>query len=436
MLLKRSGFLIFLLLMALSSSVALAEGVSGTESVAQQLASPGWEEMGPEIDEPMIVYSLHLIEFSSYMGGILDAAVELSLGSESQGGYSVVTDAAVLDWISEYPGTFQANLIGSWETRIAGSGYDAWLVTMGDKPVSVELEEGRVGNDEEADDYDQALKITMTPRQIDTPGEGVLTDIALDYRSLVGALGKARITTWIRPEAEQPLAVVVQEMWSDRHARRYFGLYAKATTMASSALPKSGPLVSIGNIRGLQGLLVGNTGQEPDWTKVHFGLGQRQGEVGLDLGLEFERNRYRVHTYLDSCGPDIGYVIGVDYGLYQELGLAVMLHQEPHLGAVLRLGLSDKVRWGENLELEAAYLPIAYVWGQNHLTNRPWLQFTLRVEQEDWGTWYECVCDDGRVGHGVGVEKSLGSDLDLRLLWSKTPADEDYYGISLVFRQE
>ena len=109
MLLKRSGLLIFLLLMALSSSVALAEGVSGTESVAQQLASPGWEEMGPEIDEPMIVYSLHLIEFSSYMGGILDAAVELSLGSESQGGYSVVTDAAVLDWISEYPGTSQAS---------------------------------------------------------------------------------------------------------------------------------------------------------------------------------------------------------------------------------------------------------------------------------------------------------------------------------------
>lgn len=433
---KRTGLLVLILLLVLGTNSALANEVGKMEDTAKQLISPGWENVVPEWDEPLIVYSLHLIELSSYLGGLVDVAVDLSTSRDSQGGYTVVTDDAILSWMGEYPGTFRGDLTGVLERRSSGFGYDTWLVTMGDKPVSVELAEARV-DDGDDDGLDQELRITLTPRWCDEPGEGILTDVSLDYLNPSGALGKARLSTWIRNEMN-PLAVVVQEVESKKqHIRKYFALFATATLMAPSSLPESGALVSIGSIAGLQELFAETyAGKDEPLTRLSLGAGWLKEEISFNAGLELEKEKYRAFAFADGFASGISYAVGLDLYLYQELGLVVLLNKDSNLDPVLRVGLSDKVCLSDILELEAAYLPFGYDCSEGHLATSPYLQFTARIDHAEWGVWYKHTYDDGQMGHGVGITRQLTPNLELEIRWNRTPAEEDYYGLGIVLRME
>lgn len=448
MLRQSRGLLVLLIISVLivSSGITFAAGAYPADSPARQLVSPGWEEVEPKADAPMVVYELRLVELSSYMSSVLDAAVGVTLDARAQGGpggYTVLTDGEVLSWVVDYPGIFQGEIEGQKDNRVTGSGYDAWLVTMGDHPVTVELSEGSIWDEREtgrSKDHDQILKITMTPRQIDELGGGVLTDIAFDYLTSVGTLGKAGTTTLLGPVIDQPLAMVIQEIkWGDRKSRRFFGLYASATTMAASALPQKGPLVSMGNIKGLQTLLMETITEGSHWpsrNEFRLEVGRRKGELCMALGAEFERDRYRLHGYADGLGTGMGYGVGADYRIYENLGFAALLNHGPNADTVLRLGISDKVHWGENLELTAAYLPITYMWGDNRLDSQSWLQFTFKIKQTKWDAWYQCVYEHGDFGHKIGVSQHLSPIFDLGLFWSRMPTEGDYFGLGVTFKQE
>lgn len=432
---KRNGLLVLLILLVLGTNSALANE-NETQDSAKQLVSPGWENVMTECDDPVVIYALNLIELSSYVGGLIDGAVEVSTsGGDAPGGYTVVTDDDVLSWMGEYPGTFRGELTGALQRRSSGLGYETWLVTMGEQPVSVELTEFKVGNED--DELDQELNITLTPRWDDKSGEGILTDVALDYLNPSGALGRARLSTWIRPEM-YPLAIVVQEVESKRQrSRRYFGLYANATVMASSSLPESGALVSIGNITGLQELF-GETYPDQDrpLTKLRLGAGWQQEEISVNARLELEEAKYRVFALADGFPAKVSYAAGLDLYLYQELGLAVLLNMDSSWDACLRVGVSDKVRVSDILELEATYLPFGYDWSEGELGTAPYLQFIARIKHDTWAMWYEHTYDDEQVGHGIGITGKLTSNLDLEIHWQRTTTEENYYGLGVVFYME
>jgi hypothetical protein len=432
--LKQTRLLLLLILLVCCNTVLAQSEGPELEDTARQLVSPGWEELAPQEDEPLIIYSLRLIELNSDMAGVLKATVELSVNQEPQGGYTVVTDQAVLTWVGEYPNTFTADLSGVWESKASGSGYDAWLITMGERSVSLELAEDRITGSRTDDTVlDQGLKIVLTPRHLYSPEGGVLTDVTLEYLNLSGALGEAELTTRIGPVASHPLAVVIQEVETNHgRSKRYFALYATASTIASSALPERGPLVPIGSIRGLQELFSAPESSGAGWTKFRVGLAHLQGEVGLDAGLELEKRKYKVYVTLDGFESGWGYRVGGDWRLEQELGLAAHIDQRPDSEPILRLGLSDQVHWGD-LELEATYLPFSFAGGKGQLTDSPWLHFGAMASQAGWGLRYEFTYDTGKVGHGIVVIKQLNPHFDLDLSWTRSPAGEDYYGIAMVF---
>lgn len=431
---KRSGLLVLLLLLVLGTNSVLAKGDNEIQDVARQLVSPDWEDVVPEWDEPLIAYSLHFIELSSYVGGFVEGTMDLSTSKEPQGGYTVVTDDAILSWVGEYPVTFQAELAGALERHTTGSDYEAWLITMRNKPVSVELAEARVGDGDD-DGLDQELRITLTPRWCDELGEGILTDVSLDYLNPSGSMGKARLSTWIRSEMN-PLAIVIQEVESKKqHSRRYFALFATATPMAPDRLPKSGPIVFIGKIGGLQGMFAETSpGKDEAMIRLSLGAGWLEEEISFNAGLEYEKEKYEAFAFARGFPAGMYYTVGLNLYLYEELGLAVLLSKDSRPDPVLRVGLSDKVRLSENVELEAVYLPFGYDWSKSHLASSPWLQFTARISHAEWGVWYRNIYDDGEMAHGVGITRQLTSDLDLEIYWNRDPAEGDYYGIGIVFR--
>ena len=430
--LKRTGLLILLILLIYSNVVIAQSETPTTEDIARQLVSPKWDELTLQEDEPVILYSLHLVELRSDIGGVLEAALQLSTEGDSQGGYAILTDQMILNLVGEYPIAFTGDLGGMRESRAAGSEYDAWLITMGDRSVSVELVQDRITKSNEEDVLDQGLKITLTPRQIYSQPAGILTDISVEYLTLAGALGRAKVTTQIGREMRQPLALVIQELLTNgRPSKRYFALYATATTMASSSLPERGPLVSIGNIGGLQELF--SIPEYPEGhTRFTFGLAQLEGEIGVSAGIRLDKSQHMLYAKFDGFKSGCQYRVGAEWRLEQELGLAAHIDKKPGLEPAFRLGLSDEVHWGD-LKLQATYLPITVAGGEGFLDDSPWIHFSVAVDRIGWGLRYECTYDARQVGHGVEVTRELRDDIDLNLKWTRLPTGEDYYGIGMVF---
>ncbi|NLJ84953.1 MAG: hypothetical protein GX322_00805 [Firmicutes bacterium] len=432
---RRYGLLALLLIVIVGTSPAWAGEAEDGLDAARQLVSPGWEEPGIPENEPVIAYGLRLVEFSARASGIFETAVELSRG-QVQGGYTIVTDENVLSWVGGYPGTFKAEVVGVWDSKAAGAYYDTWLVTMLGAPTSIELSRDKIAYTDEKDD-DQVFKMFLTPRQIDDVGERVMTDVALEYLSRAGTTGKTNITTWIRSDGEKPIAIVIQDLALGKESlRRCFGLYASAVVMDPRLLPESGPIVSIGSIQGLQSLLKEgqHAGTDEGWVEVGLVVNQTGGEMGYGARVELERQPFRAQAALDRLGSETKYAVGLDWQFYEELGLGVLLNQDTDSSAVLRLGLSDRVSLGEMVDLEAAYLPLAYKPKEGRLVNSPWLQFALKVKRGSWGMWYQGLYNDDGLGHGLGLSKKVSSNVEVRLLLARTPTSEDYLGLCFVWR--
>ena len=431
--LKRTGLLVLLILLICGDFAVAQSETREMEDVARQLVSPGWDEFTPQEDEPVILYLLRLVELRSDVSRVLEATVELSTERDPQRGYTILTDQMILNLLGEYPITFTGDFTGVLESSVSGTEYDAWLITMGDQSVSIELAQDRIGGSDGEDVLDQGLRIMLTPRQIYIKEAGILTDISVEYLTLTGALGKAKVTTQIGGEMGQPLALVIQDLVvNGQPSKRYFAMYATATCMASSSLPERGPLVPIGSIGGLQELFNAPKHPEEGWTKFAVGLAQLEGEVGVSAGLKSHKGKYMLYGKFDAFRSGYWYRVGGEWRFEQELGLAVHIDKKPDLDPAFRLGLCDEVHWGD-LELKATYLPITLVGGEGLLTDKPWLHFSVAIDQVGWNLCYECTYDAGQVGHGIGVSKKLSEDIDLGLTWTRWPTGEDYYGISMVF---
>ena len=201
-------------------------------------------------------------------------------------------------------------------------------------------------------------------------------------------------------------------------------------------LPESGPIVSIGSIQGLQSLLKEgqHAGTDEGWVEVGLVVNQTGGEMGYGARVELERQPFRAQAALDRLGSETKYAVGLDWQFYEELGLGVLLNQDTDSSAVLRLGLSDRVSLGEMVDLEAAYLPLAYKPKEGRLVNSPWLQFALKVKRGSWGMWYQGLYNDDGLGHGLGLSKKVSSNVEVRLLLARTPTSEDYLGLCFVWR--
>lgn len=430
---RQTGLLVLLILLVCGNTVLAEPDTLGAGETARQLLSPGWEEFVPPEDEAVIVYGLHLIELTSTMGEVLEASVELSVDSESAGGYVVITEQTVLSRVGEYPSSFTGNLGGLWESYGVRSAYDAWLLTMGEEPVSIELTENAPIGTDEGIAVDQELAITLTPRQIHPLEPSILTDVEVDYLSPAGTFGKARSTAYIGPVMCQPLALVVQEVqMGGQRSKRHFALYVTATALAPTSLPERGPLVSIGSIKGLQGLF-GIPRPGAKWTKLTIGLAQSQERFGLNAGLELEKTEYRVNASLEGIGSAYGYRLGADLRLYQELGLSAHMDGRPGMAPVFRVGLSDQVHW-DNAVLEATYLPVAFADDTMGCLDSPWIHFDASIGLAEWSLRYEFTYDAGQAVHGIGVMRQLSSNMGLSLMTNRMSAGENQYCVGLVWR--
>ena len=100
-----------LLLIWLVCGAALMGGSIGVQAAdvddaAKQLMAPGWEVLPAPGEEPVIIYELSLVELRSQMGRVIEASAEYSKGEDVQGGYTIITDDALLNLVGDFPASF------------------------------------------------------------------------------------------------------------------------------------------------------------------------------------------------------------------------------------------------------------------------------------------------------------------------------------------
>ena len=87
---------------------------------------------------------------------------------------------------------------------------ESWLVTVGDKPVRLRLEDLNLQQERAEERVQSRLEILLQPQQIDWQREQVLTAIELSYLGQRGEIADTQTTIWIGPELGEPLALVSQ----------------------------------------------------------------------------------------------------------------------------------------------------------------------------------------------------------------------------------
>ncbi|NLA58179.1 MAG: hypothetical protein GX855_04675 [Firmicutes bacterium] len=427
-------FLVFLLCGAAvaGGTLSVLAAEVDLDEAPRQLTAPGWEELPAPKEEPVIVYELSLFELRYEMGKIIEASAEYAREEDVQGGYTIITDDALLNLVGDFPAAFTVGLRGKHAGSATAFEYKTWLVTMGDQPVSIEVAEDKIAAARE-EEAEYGLRITLTPRYYGDPDSGVLTDIELEYGSPANALGNVRITDWLSAEKHRPLAVLVQNLkYTKEQARRYFALFAGAEIMSPRALAEQGPVVSIGTIKGLQELMARTRGQAGTQGEVWMGVGLMEGEVGTRGGVLLKGDKYRLDAVAEAFPGSLSYRIGGAWAVLGELGFAVHIDQREGSDPLIRCGVSDEVQWGD-VEVEAVYLPIAYAPKEGRFVESAWLRCSAALALENWRFRYDLTYDSGELGHELAVMRSAGAQAGISLHCAQLPTKESVYTLGLVF---
>ncbi|HHV93420.1 MAG TPA: hypothetical protein GXX47_02645 [Firmicutes bacterium] len=429
-----------LLVLVLFCGAALAGGTIGVfaaeadiDDVPKQLTAPGWEVLPAPKEEPVIVYELNLVELRYEMGRIVEVSVEYSKGEDLEGGYAIITDEAVLRLIGDFPASFTVRSSGEKTSSAAAFEYNAWLVTMGNQPVSIEVMEDTIVAAEEEEETEYGLRITLTPEYYGDPDSGVLTEIDLEYASRENAVGNVRLTDWLSAEKDRPLAVIVRDLnYTKEQARKYFALYASAEVMSPRALADQGPVVSIGSIKGLQELMARPQSQAGTNAELRMAVGVKDAKVGPMGKLLLEREQYKLSAEAEGFPGGVSYRIGGTYYLYEELGLAAHVDKRAGSEALIRCGVADQVQWGD-VEVEAVWLPIAYAPDEGRFIGSVWLQCSAALDVNRWRFQYDFTYDSGEIGHELAVMRKASADCAVSLECAQLPTKESLYALGLVF---
>ncbi len=429
-----------LLLIWLVCGAALMGGSIGVQAAdvddaAKQLMAPGWEVLPAPGEEPVIIYELSLVELRSQMGRVIEASAEYSKGEDVQGGYTIITDDALLNLVGDFPASFTLGVSGGYTSSTAAFEYKTWLVTMGDQPVSIEVIEDTIAAAGGEEGLEYGLRIALTPRYYDEQGGGVLTEVDLEYASPANAVGNTRITGWLSAEKQRPLAVIVQDIkYTKELTQRYFALYASAEVMSPRALADQGPVVSIGSIKGLQELMAKprTGGEAATQGQIWIGAGVMDGRIGTSGGVLMEGESSRLHVRAAAFPSRVAYTMGGAWYVVEELGLAAHVDGRTDGDTLIRCGLTDHVRWGD-VEIRAEYLPIAYSADEGRFVEAAWMRCSAAVDLNNWRFRYDLTYDRGEIGHELAVMRRGSADVGVSLQCAQLPTKESVYTLGLVF---
>ncbi|NLV91324.1 MAG: hypothetical protein GX030_02875 [Firmicutes bacterium] len=415
------------------------QAMAWTPKIAQQLVASGWEYNIASAEEPMVVYSLSFLEINSRFSQVLDSLLQVSESElEEPARWRFSADPQVVELVKKYPLSLVAQLQTGVEDQAAETMMESWLVTVGDKPVRLRLEDLNLQQERAEERVQSRLEILLQPQQIDWQREQVLTAIELSYLGQRGEIADTQTTIWIGPELGEPLALVSQRGdASHQQWRRYFAMYLTATVLMPEQLPKDAAFVSVGDIKALQRLLADKGEVEGTPSELILSLGiageQSGGQVSLTHYLP---GNHCLELAVDFFGDNFSYQGALGWYLAEGLRLVSSIEESwfQDQGPVLRVGLSDRTTIGEHLSLGLSYLPLQLSLRDNELSVVECGQLLVKVQGEGVEGWYQGEYLAGELNNQIGVRLMLSSAFGIQGAWDEPATSKERISLGVVYR--
>lgn len=411
--------------------VNAAEGTNPTSDIARQLVALGWEHPPSPVRQPVVVYSLRFVQIDTETS--IDYALTVGAASrphETQG-WEIRVDNDTLQWIAA-PSS-RNHVSGERTARNIKTAQTAWLITVGERPVSLALREERVTAPA---NRLRELRMTLTPQTIDAESQRVLTHIVFDHTLPDGSHGTVDTAIWTERYETPPIALLTYQDTDSSETKRHVAICLQSTVVPPDRLPSELRLLPIGDVRAFGTLFPeADVSPSPPHSLISLGLHLDEHEdIGLDTGAA-------VHTeagnriLFDISGNSVRTAtrIGLDVRLVEQLFLAMRFESDPALAypQSIRIGLFEQTRMGR-LEASASFLPVLYSPNHRTLVTRPAVELGLRYVGESWDVFVEAA-------YTGELESTLGASLygpsrreGVRFTWTQTTSGHIRLGFHLI----
>lgn len=403
-----------------------------TSEIARQLVALGWEHPSSPAEEPVIVYSLHFVQVNAES----DLDYLIVFNSPEEGQDPTPTEMRFTDdtlrWLNT-PLAASDMEIGSRSAR-SGTVQTAWLITVGDRPVRLNLTEERVGT---GAGPIRALTLALTPGSIDAGERRILTYVEFDYTSPDGSVQSAETTLWTDPSSAQLVALVTRHDDSGgSESGRYVGIYLQGTVVPAKKLPSELRLVPIADVRAFELLFPPEPVPPPGpLAIIAFGL-QRDEEGRLGPHLETllrTDSGNRIVFALSGNAARQAHRLSFDARLIEELYLVAQIASTSDVtnAQSARIGISEQTRVGV-LEASATFFPVQYQLDAHQLITRPSIEVGLRYARERWDVFVEAAYA-GEFQSTLGFSWYAPSQRQgLRFTWTRTAQGHTRLGCQLL----
>ena len=383
------------------------------------------------VEQPIVVYSLQFIELDAELAEFLQAKFSLNEPQKNKK-WQVISRDEILKYIHK-EGKFSALLRGGAEQESSQVHYNSWLTAVNKEQAAVELKEKLIN---ESGETGQAhLKFYFQPLQIESEKDRVLTKVKFSYQGRRGEQIEAETKSWISQQKKQPVAVVTQQVKSNKNTtRRYFALYIKGTTVSSGGVKQENALVAMGDLKEVNQLF---GRKDKSSTSSNLELAGYLNKKVAEVKFNWQMNKYKLRAGVRKNEEELFYQADMGYSLLgiDDLFVLGRIGREmPEQGkSVVRLGLRDKVTWRNLINLEVAYFPVFYRVGSKVKKDSA-AEVELGLEAEKWKAWYA-----GRYAHdsyfnGGGVSYNLASNWELASKWEENHSGNGKIYLGLIWK--
>src|SRR5690554_3464606 len=360
-------------------------------------------------------YYLYFKELSSKTVKRLLVEAKLKEGDELPGGWQFISAEELSEISLKKQLEFDLSFADGFRKEYQQGDYYARLNTIAGEELTVRLGESAVRFLRR--DYlhreDYFLEISLRPEIIDNKQERVFTHFEMEYLSPESSFLN-RVDTWVSAELRKPLAFISREIEQSQGLnRKYYALYL-AVVINDIEADRGKGLFPAADINGLNRLFSNNYIDNKNEYELSF---QYDGQAAAVYG-ELENSLSRYQLGIDSGRESFNYRIGLARALYyqEDLFLSAILdsRNDYHTQETtnLYLGLSDKVKFYDLIELQLDFYPLGIDLNKGSLSYNPLTGAEIKLSLDPWYIRYtgEFTKRDAvnRLGAGYRISERWG----------------------------
>ena len=280
-------------------------------------------------------------------------------------------------------------------------------------------------NNELSREKELGLNLIITPQKINFIKGEILTNILLQYKGMKERLDTDLIQ-WVGSKTNDPIAIVSRNINNSKNLQSdYFAMYVVATMLSPEEFVKLTPVVSIGNINNLSGLIEQSIHNYLNYEELCIHFGRNSFIIDGTISKKDVKSLFALQT---NSNNDIDYNLGLDFPVFKNKKLYFSSRLQnisnQSLDPIIRLGVSDQVKWFNHMQVKASYYPIKLTTESSNISN--YMEIKFSWHQNNWDIWYETLLSDEEYNDKLGLKYKVNPNLQLSVMGNQ---DKIFFGI-------